>query len=186
MARDPETGGRAKARGSLQTARGVPSHAPQPTAPINVPLLADPEPDSLPSSSPDLVPGPSEKESFTDAARTVSVKNAGLDPVTGKVIPHKPTSRVRALVSRMVATGLDENEIAVTLNIRPGQLRQHYGRELAYGKAEIDAAVGGAIINRAVKGDPRMAIFYAKAKMGWRDGDSKPVDVSPLNLHIHL
>jgi len=115
----------------------------------------------------------------------VSVSRAGRD-AQGRVIPHKPTDRVRALVSQMVATGLDENEIAVTLNIRPGLLRQHYGKELSFGKARIDAAVGGAIINKAVKGDPRMAIFYAKAKMGWRDGDSKPVDVSPFNLHIHL
>jgi hypothetical protein len=120
-----------------------------------------------------------------EATRSVSAARSGKDQ-SGRIIPHSPTDRVRALVKQWVATGATEGEIAVLLNIRPGQLRQHYPRELEVGKTEVDMAVGGAIIKKAKSGDPRMAIFYAKARMGWRDGESKPIDVSPFNLHIHL
>jgi hypothetical protein len=42
------------------------------------------------------------------------------------------------------------------------------------------------IVARAKKSD-RMAMFYAKARMGWREGDTAtPTDVSPLNIHLHL
>lgn len=182
LARDPETGGGAKARGSLHKHRGVPPLDRQPPPSVNAAAALPGS--SVPPPEPEVLPANS--GSFADQTKSVSTRMAGIDPKTGKVIPHTPTPRVRALVKQWVATGADENEIAVLLNIRPGHLRQHYARELEIGKTEIDMAVGGAIISKAKKGDPRMAIFYAKARMGWRDGDSKPLDVSPFNLHIHL
>jgi hypothetical protein len=94
-------------------------------------------------------------------------------------------------VARYVLAGVDENTIARCLNIRPGQLREHYAAELDNSKADIDAAVAASIVNMAIGSketapEPSMARFYAKARMGWKDGDTNAPPVSPLNIIIHI
>jgi hypothetical protein len=112
-----------------------------------------------------------------------SLKNVGRD-ARGRVIPHAYSSKVAAQIATWVACGYNENDIAIRLNIRPGLLREVYGKELRHGKEQVGMEVSSHIMQRVKKSD-QMAIFYAKAQMGWRDGNAKPVDADVLNLIIH-
>lgn len=113
------------------------------------------------------------------------MKGVGLDSL-GRVIQYRRNDTTARLVRDHVIAGTDENTICILLNMRPGKLRELYGMELNTALAQTNAAVGAAIVSAAKKGEPTLARFYAKAKMGWRDGDQNTVPVSPLNIHIHL
>lgn len=104
----------------------------------------------------------------------------------GRVIPHERDEAIAEQVATWVALGAGDNEIAGYLGIRIGQLRKHYKRELATGKFENDMAVGQTILQLAKLGVPQMSIFYAKARMGWRDNDKNDSNNEGLlNIHIH-
>lgn len=104
----------------------------------------------------------------------------------GKVIEHHRKESTARRVQAWASAGYTKNDIAVALNIRPGLVEQHYGKELRHGKELMGMEVTEHIISR-VKESDKMAVFYAKSQMGWRDGDSaKPVDTATLNLHIHV
>lgn len=113
----------------------------------------------------------------------VALANVGRDR-HGRVIPHKRSEIVARKVALWVAGGATPNDIAVRLNIRPGLVKSCYGKELEFGQGQINMDMAGHIIRRAKKSD-RVAIFYAKARMGWRDGEQQPLDVPMLNIHIH-
>ena len=104
---------------------------------------------------------------------------------TGRVIPHKRTESVAKMITEFVAGGFNINDIAIRLNIRPGLLKKHYERELAVGETEVHMDVHSHLLKR-VKESDRVAIFYAKARMGYRDGDAPLVDGGVLDIHIHL
>lgn len=106
---------------------------------------------------------------------------------SGKVIPHKRDQSIAGSIAKWVALGASENEIANYLNLRPGVLRREYGNEMTNGKFENDMAVGCNILDKAKTGDSeRMMMFYAKARMGWREEDSKEQgNAALLNIHIH-
>jgi hypothetical protein len=114
------------------------------------------------------------------------LKNVGKDK-NGRVIPHVRSELLAQKICELVACGASANDIAVHFNIRPGLLKQCYATELEAGAFAPNMAVAGAILDRAKRGDPRLAIYWTKARMGWRDGDgAERTDVSPLNIHIHL
>jgi hypothetical protein len=86
----------------------------------------------------------------------------------------------------LVAGGHSENDIAVALNIRPGHLRQHYGHELDNGAAMANAPVIKTIYDQArTKGNMRASTLWAKARMGWRDGETSQPQTGGLNIIIH-
>lgn len=123
--------------------------------------------------------------------QTVSVKWAGRDPKTGKVIPHRRSEKIARVVGEYAASGLDKNQIACLLNIRPGHLEQHYYRELHNGLNKVTAEVASAMINRAKSRSlnpvaQRAGEFVLQARAGWRTGDQKQMtDVPMLNIVIH-
>lgn len=114
----------------------------------------------------------------------VSLKNVGRD-VRGRVIPHKRQEKLAKQIMVWVAGGFNVNDIAIRINVRPGLIKQNYGKELATGETEVHMDVHNHLLTRVKKSD-RMAIFYAKARMGYRDGDTKAVDTGVLNINIHL
>jgi len=103
----------------------------------------------------------------------------------GKVIPHIRSEKIAQQIREWVAGGYDLNAIAVRINVRPGLIREHYAVELAMGSEHVGMDMTSHILKRAKESD-RMAVFFAKAKMGWRDGDAKPLDTGLLDIHIHL
>jgi hypothetical protein len=170
----------AKRAGSHRRGRDA-DHAPQ-TPPDALSYF----PVDTPPSVPPALSGPVDGRPTLSSLRNPSAKNAGRLP-DGTVKKHKPDTYTRERVKKYVAFGASENEIAVLLDIRPGQLRTYYARELSVGALENHMKVGSAILTGALKGNDKLAIFWAKARMGWKDGNVGPGDkeVPPLNIHIH-
>lgn len=113
-----------------------------------------------------------------------SLKNVGYDK-NGRVIPHPYSTRVEKQIMVWVAGGADVNAICIRLNMRPGKLKELYGKALAIGLDQVSMDMTESIVKRAKKSD-RLAVFFAKAKMGWRDGESRPLDTGLLNITIHM
>lgn len=107
--------------------------------------------------------------------------------INGKIIPHERDEKIAHQIAEWVAIGAGENEIAQFLQVRPGVLRKHYKYELDNGKFANDMQVGSTILSMAKSGaSERMALFYAKARMGWRESDSNDTNnAALLNIHIH-
>ena len=104
----------------------------------------------------------------------------------GKIIFHERSEETAGMVLNWVAMGATDNDMAAYLGIRPGQLREHYAHELNNGKFVNDMAVGKTILSLAKAGVPQLSIFWAKARMGWRDTDkAEQNNAALLNIHIH-
>jgi hypothetical protein len=103
----------------------------------------------------------------------------------GSIIPHTRSDEIARQITEWIALGAQVEEMAIRLNLRPGQIRHTYAYELQTGEFINNMEVGGAIL-RMAKETPQMAIFYAKARMGWRDGDKASDKEQPgLNITIH-
>jgi hypothetical protein len=109
----------------------------------------------------------------------------------------KPTAEQRGWVEAMIGYGMSQAEIRLLIkHPQTGQpisletLRKHFAEEIATGAVKLKALVGnrimGWILGRG--GDlqddrtrARLAIFVAKARMGWtvanRDQQVNPIDV---------
>lgn len=197
--KDPEPGRKAKAQGSPTGGRvesasgdGSSSIIPSPDIPVFAPgpvaehiLYSSPEPTPISPGPSDLPPAPTDLDKLSlSHYRGTALKNVGRD-ARGRVIPHKRSEIVARKVAAWAAGGYNKNDIAVLLNIRPGLVEECYGRELNHGERMVGMELTDHIVKRAKKSD-RMAIFYAKSRMGWRDGDGKPEDTGILDIHIHL
>lgn len=113
----------------------------------------------------------------------VSLARVGRDS-SGRVIQHKYSAHTAEQVALWVAGGYDANAICIMLNMRPGVLKELYGKEIQMGVEKIGMEFSSNLYRRAKKSD-RLAIFFAKAKLGWRDGESAQNNQSLLNIHIH-
>lgn len=125
-----------------------------------------------------------EVEPELSSYKGVSLKMVGRDPKTGKVIPHHRSEKLAIQIKRWVAGGFNENDIALRVNIRPGLIRKHYHKELQTGRTEIHMDVHDHLLQRVKKSD-RIAVFYAKSQMGYRDGESAQQQAGILSIHIH-
>lgn len=114
------------------------------------------------------------------------MKNVGRDPKTGLSIPHRRDEMTAYVVAQYSANGADENTIACLLNIRPGLLRMHYGRELRDGLAAGNMAVISNVHRHASMTDNTRAMeLWLRNRAGW-DRDKKQVqDVPTLSIFIH-
>lgn len=181
---DPRKGGGGQARRVPSTRAGVRHSGDKKISPV----LMLPSPDSpatlvpsnetptTPSESEDLLPELSHYKG-------VSLKNVGRD-ARGRVITHKRSEKLAKQIAVWVAGGADVNAIAIRVNIRPGLLKQEYEREISLGTENVHMDVHEHLLKRVKKSD-RIAIFYAKAKMGYRDGESAQANASFLAIHIH-
>ena len=120
-----------------------------------------------------------------------------------------PTDEHRNLVAALVGLGIPEAEICrLILNPTGGKgidtktLRKHFAAEIETGQTKANAQVGGfifsSIIGRPSGNIPivtddsarsRLAIFWAKTRMGWKETtvaevtgkDGGPIDVNVTN-----
>lgn len=157
-----------------------------PSAPAGVRHSGD-DPQESPNAfpvnlPPDILPAPGNNATLSDYKGT-SLKNIGKD-ANGRVIPHKYNKAVAKKVAIWISGGYNANDICIALNIRPGKLEQLYGQEIRHGLEKVGMEVTQHIVARVKKSD-RMAIFFAKSRMGWRDGDGKPMETGILAIHIH-
>jgi hypothetical protein len=72
-------------------------------------------------------------------------------------------------VETMVALGLTHEQIGYVLGCTAKTLRKYYTKELANGKAKVDALIGGQLVKKALGGNMTAIIFYLKTKCGWRE-----------------
>jgi hypothetical protein len=115
-----------------------------------------------------------------------SAAAAGKDPETGAVIPHKRDEKTAGQVEAMAALGFSDEEIAVALNLRPGQVRHYYAGELEVAPVKANMQVAKAFYDVAKSGKNWQAsLSWLKARAGWKDGDQAPPGAG-LSVHIHL
>lgn len=109
---------------------------------------------------------------------------------------YQPSDADRNLVNAMAAIGIDQNDMARLLKIAPKTLRKHFRDELDLGMIRANAAVGGALFKAATTvgpGQNAAMIFWAKARMGWREQpqqhevtgpNGKPIEVRQITRII--
>ncbi len=83
----------------------------------------------------------------------------------------EPTDQEREDVQRFAGVGLPQDTIALLVRdgIAPKTLREHFRRELDFGKADANRAIGETLFDKATKGDTTSLIFWAKTQMGWKE-----------------
>jgi len=83
--------------------------------------------------------------------------------------PHAPTEKTRQLVQLHTTVGTTQAIVADLLGIDDKTLRKFYREELDQSKAQANAAVGGALFNKAKSGDTAAMIFWMKTQAGWKE-----------------
>ena len=82
---------------------------------------------------------------------------------------HIPTVASRAEVKALAAVGVREDEISLYLGIAPKTLRKHYRDELDKSHIQATANVARSLYKQATGGNVAAAIFWMKARGGWRE-----------------
>lgn len=82
---------------------------------------------------------------------------------------HIPTDDSRALVEQLVACDIDQESICYVIKATPFELRLHYANQLKHGLASATAQMAGSVFRAGVAGDMKAAIFWLKARAGWRE-----------------
>lgn len=86
--------------------------------------------------------------------------------------PHyKPNDTDREIVEAMAVVGMTQERIARRLMISVEVLVKYYRNELDVSADRATTAVGGALFNKAIKGDTAAQIFWMKTRGGWREKD---------------
>lgn len=82
---------------------------------------------------------------------------------------HEPSLQSRQLVQLHATIGTQQSVIADIIGIDAKTLRKHYRAELDHATAQANAAIGGALFNKAKGGDTAAMIFWMKTRAGWRE-----------------
>ena len=96
-----------------------------------------------------------------------TTKHAGGRP------PYQPTDKERAQVKTLAGLGIPHTDIARVMQIAEMKLRKYYSLELEVGSIEANAKVAKSLFDKATgpgKEGVTAAIFWLKARAGWRDG----------------
>ncbi len=94
----------------------------------------------------------------------------GAQPGAGRPL-FVPTDEERAYVEKLSGIGLVQEQIAALIRdgIHSDTLREHFGKELLAGKAKANAAIGGTLYQKAIKGDTGSLIWWTKTQMRWAE-----------------
>ncbi len=85
------------------------------------------------------------------------------------------------MVKAMAGYGVPHEGIAVMLEIDPKTLRRHYRQELDRGSVEATAKVAQSLFQMAtVDKNVAAAIFWMKARAGWRERREVQVTTRPM------
>lgn len=96
--------------------------------------------------------------------------------------PHEPTKESRQLVQLHATIGTPQKVIADILDIDDKTLTKYYRAELDQAMARANASVGGALFNKATKGDTAAMIFWMKTRAGWRE----KLEVEQTNFNVNI
>ena len=96
-------------------------------------------------------------------------------------VPFEPTEEQRRTVRAMAGFGVPHEGIATLLDIDPKTLRRHFRRELDRGAVEATAKVAQSLFQLAtVDKNVAAAIFWMKARAGWREKHEVTVSAKPV------
>src|SRR3954471_22693179 len=96
-------------------------------------------------------------------------------------VPYQATDEQRRMVRAMSGYGVPHDGIATLLDIDPKTLRRHYRQELDRGAVEATARVAQSLFQMAtVEKSVAAAIFWMKARAGWREKHELQVTTRPL------
>lgn len=93
---------------------------------------------------------------------------------------HKPTEETRDKISRYAAVGIPHDDISKIIGIDKKTMYKYYRDELDTAAAKANAAVGGALYNKAINGDTAAQIWWTKARLRW----SEKVDSNVNNRYV--
>ena len=96
-------------------------------------------------------------------------------------VRFQPSEDQRRTVRAMAGFGVPHDGIAILLEIDPKTLRRHFRRELDRGSVEATAKVAQTLFQLAtVDRNVGAAIFWMKARAGWREKHEVEVTARPL------
>lgn len=97
-------------------------------------------------------------------------KKGGARPGAGRKA-FVPTADERRQVETLAGLGLRQPEIAslVRGGISLATLLRHFPRELANGVAKASSQIAQSLYKQAMAGNTAAAIWWTKARMGWRE-----------------
>jgi hypothetical protein len=97
-------------------------------------------------------------------------------------VAFRPTEEQRRTVRAMSGFGIPQEQIATLLEVEPKTLRKHFRRELDRGSVEATAKVAQSLFRMATEGNNvAAAIFWMKARAGWREKQEVRVEVRPTD-----
>ena len=80
----------------------------------------------------------------------------------------------------MAGLGLPQDQIALLLEVDPTTLRKHFRDDLDRGMAEANVKIAQSLFNMAITGGSvAAAIFWMKARAGWREKHDLTVSTNP-------
>jgi hypothetical protein len=82
---------------------------------------------------------------------------------------HSPTDEARRQVEAMAGYGVPQEDIALVIGVDAKTLRLHYRAELDTGAIKANAQVAQTLFKQATTGNTAAAIFWLKARAGWRE-----------------
>jgi hypothetical protein len=82
---------------------------------------------------------------------------------------YKPTADSKQIVQLHATIGTRQDNIARILGIDKKTLRKYYKDELDLGMDKANAAIGGALFNKAKSGDTSAMIFWMKTRARWAE-----------------
>lgn len=82
---------------------------------------------------------------------------------------HNPNEQTRGQVAALASFGVPQDDIAAYIDIDPKTLRKHYRRELDTAETRANAAVAKRLYEQATGDSVPAAIFWLKARAGWRE-----------------
>jgi len=86
---------------------------------------------------------------------------------------HHPTPETRQLVSNMLVCGIPPEVVARVFGIAKGTLERLYPNEIETSEALATSQLASRVYERAMNGNDKssaiLAMFWLKARAGWRD-----------------
>jgi hypothetical protein len=102
-------------------------------------------------------------------------------------ILFRPSEEQRRTARAMAGFGIPQDDIAILLDIDPKTLRRHFRRNLDRGAIEATVKVAQTLFQMAtVDKNVAAAIFWMKARAGWREKHEVKVSATPVETLRHL
>ena len=104
-------------------------------------------------------------------------------PNTGRMF--RPTDEQRKQVLMMTGFGINQDDIALMIQISKPTLHKHFRRELDTGLTEANLRVVQSLYTNATKNMSVQAqIWWTKARMGWKDSSELNIGGTQTPLMI--